>query len=75
MTRGPVSPRPWKNKLFQSFVTHGKEGGTGLGLAIVKKIAEERGEGVTFESSSSGATFQIDLPQRDGKSVDGETSP
>ncbi len=72
---GPGIAKAVENKLFQSFVTHGKEGGTGLGLAIVKKIAEEHGGGVTFESSSSGATFQMELPQRDGKNADGETNP
>jgi signal transduction histidine kinase len=72
---GPGIAKAVENKLFQSFVTHGKEGGTGLGLAIVKKIAEEHGGSVTFESSPSGTTFQIELPQRDGKSPDGETNP
>lgn len=65
---GPGIPKEVERKLFQSFVTHGKEGGTGLGLAIVKKIAEEHGGSVTFESQPTGTTFQIELPQRDPKS-------
>ena len=60
---GPGIPKQIEHRLFQSFVTSGKEGGTGLGLAIVKKIAEEHGGKVTVQSSSRGATFKLRIPQ------------
>lgn len=60
---GPGVPPAIEHRLFQSFVTMGKEGGTGLGLAIVKKIVEEHGGQVKVKSSSRGATFELILPQ------------
>ncbi|RYZ02617.1 MAG: GAF domain-containing sensor histidine kinase [Myxococcales bacterium] len=60
---GPGIPPAIEHRLFQSFVTLGKEGGTGLGLAIVKKIVEEHGGNVRVKSSSKGATFELRLPQ------------
>ncbi|MHC4308081.1 MAG: GAF domain-containing sensor histidine kinase, partial [Planctomycetota bacterium] len=55
---GPGIPEEIKDRLFDSFVSSGKEEGTGLGLAIVKKIIDEhkgkteicsiKGEGVIF---------------------------
>ncbi len=62
---GPGIPRAIEHRLFQSFVTMGKDGGTGLGLAIVKKIVEEHGGSVSVKSSSKGATFELRLPQPD----------
>ena len=50
-------------RLFESFVTAGKETGTGLGLAIVKKIAEDHGGTIEASSSTSGARFVLRLPQ------------
>ncbi|HVW28840.1 MAG TPA: GAF domain-containing sensor histidine kinase [Polyangiaceae bacterium] len=60
---GPGVPKEIEGRLFQSFVTAGKEGGTGLGLAIVKKIAEEHGGSVSVHSSDQGATFEMRIPQ------------
>jgi signal transduction histidine kinase/putative methionine-R-sulfoxide reductase with GAF domain len=60
---GPGIPREIEHRVFESFVTSGKEGGTGLGLAIVKKIAEEHGGSITVQSSSRGATFKLRIPQ------------
>jgi signal transduction histidine kinase len=60
---GPGIPKEIEGRLFQTFVTAGKEGGTGLGLAIVKKIAEEHGGTVTVHSSDAGATFEMRIPQ------------
>jgi signal transduction histidine kinase len=51
------------DKLFGSFVTHGKPDGTGLGLAMVKKIAEEHGGDVSFKSKpGKGTTFTVRIP-------------
>ncbi|MEO7094605.1 MAG: GAF domain-containing sensor histidine kinase, partial [Polyangiales bacterium] len=52
-----------QERLFESFVTAGKETGTGLGLAIVKKIAEDHGGTIEASSSLSGAKFVLRLPQ------------
>ena len=62
---GPGIPPEIEHRMFQSFVTLGKEGGTGLGLAIVKKIVEEHGGTVRVKSSPRGATFELRLPQPD----------
>ncbi|MGA2447776.1 MAG: GAF domain-containing protein [Polyangiaceae bacterium] len=60
---GPGIPKGIEHRLFQSFVTSGKQGGTGLGLAIVKKIVEEHAGTITVQSSTRGATFKLRLPQ------------
>ncbi|HYQ18441.1 MAG TPA: GAF domain-containing sensor histidine kinase [Polyangiaceae bacterium] len=60
---GPGIPPAIEGRLFQSFVTMGKDGGTGLGLAIVKKIVEEHGGRVMVKSSPKGASFELRLPQ------------
>jgi signal transduction histidine kinase len=60
---GPGVPKEIQGRLFQSFVTAGKENGTGLGLAIVKKIVEEHGGSVSFRSTTRGTTFVLRLPQ------------
>ena len=48
-------------------MTAGKKGGTGLGLAIVKKIAEEHGGTVAVRSSDQGVTFDLRIPQGEGR--------
>jgi len=60
---GPGIPKEIEGRLFQSFVTAGKEGGTGLGLAIVKKIVDEHGGSIEVHSSDHGASFELRLPQ------------
>jgi signal transduction histidine kinase len=64
---GPGIPKEIEGRLFQSFVTAGKQGGTGLGLAIVKKIVEEHGGTIEARSSNRGTTFVIKLPQPEKK--------
>ena len=61
---GPGIPKEIEGRLFQSFVTAGKQGGTGLGLAIVKKIVDEHGGRIAVRSSPAGTTFELTLPQQ-----------
>jgi signal transduction histidine kinase len=64
---GPGIPKEIEGRLFQTFVTAGKQGGTGLGLAIVKKIVEEHDGEVVVSSSAEGARFELRLPQPEPK--------
>jgi signal transduction histidine kinase len=60
---GPGIPDEIRERLFQSFATHGKEDGTGLGLAIVKRIAEEHGGAVECRTrKGKGTTFILSIP-------------
>lgn len=53
-----------RDRLFEEFVTQGKEHGTGLGLAIVKKIVEEHEGTISFVSAlDEGTTFTIRIPR------------
>lgn len=61
---GKGIPEEIKDKLFDSFVTSGKEGGTGLGLAIAKKVVEEHKGRIEVESEvGKGTTFKIFIPK------------
>jgi K+-sensing histidine kinase KdpD/putative methionine-R-sulfoxide reductase with GAF domain len=57
---GPGIPEEIKDRLFDSFVTSGKEGGTGLGLAIVKKVIDEhKGRVEVVSEKGKGTTFNL----------------
>lgn len=61
---GPGIPEEIKSRIFESFVTSGKESGTGLGLAIVKKIIDEHHGTIKLKSGKGkGTDFQIKLPE------------
>jgi len=60
---GPGIPEEVQGRMFQSFVTAGKQGGTGLGLAIVKKIVQEHQGTIVVRSTPEGATFEMRFPQ------------
>ncbi len=62
-TGGGIPPK-LRDRVFEPFVSHGKEYGTGLGLAIVKKIVEEEHHGrVWLESEQGvGTTVFVQLP-------------
>lgn len=52
------------DKLFQPFVSFGKENGTGLGLTIAQKIVQDHGGTLQLESSAPGRTvMHIVLPR------------
>ena len=63
-------PAELRSKIFEPFVTTGKEHGTGLGLAIVREIVERHGGSIQLRSSiadevgsqNSGTTFLIRMP-------------
>jgi signal transduction histidine kinase len=59
---GPGVPRELRERLFDPFVTSGKDGGTGLGLAIAQNLAEAHGGRLTLLDRSPGAHFRIELP-------------
>jgi signal transduction histidine kinase len=62
---GPGIPECIREKLFQPFVSHGKQHGSGLGLAIVQKACFDHNGTVVLENSSpEGTTFRIVLPAR-----------
>jgi signal transduction histidine kinase len=65
---GKGIPSEVVNRIFEPFVTCGKERGTGLGLAICKQIVEaHRGQLRLVETSSGGTTFEVRLPLREAK--------
>ena len=52
-----------RDRLFEPFVSHGKENGTGMGLTVVQKILQDHGGDVVVEqTSASGTTFRVTIP-------------
>jgi two-component system sensor histidine kinase AtoS len=52
-----------RNRLFEPFVSYGKENGTGMGLTVVQKILQDHGGDVGVEqTSASGTTFRARIP-------------
>ena len=60
---GPGIAEAVRDRLFEPFVSHGKENGTGMGLTVVQKILQDHGGDVTVERTShSGTTFRAKIP-------------
>jgi signal transduction histidine kinase len=60
---GPGVADEVRDRLFEPFVSHGKENGTGMGLTVVQKILQDHGGDVDVEqTSASGTTFRIKIP-------------
>ncbi|HUB01101.1 MAG TPA: ATP-binding protein [Terriglobales bacterium] len=60
---GPGIADAVRERLFDPFVSHGKENGTGMGLTVVQKIMQDHGGDVAVEeTSATGTTFRIDIP-------------
>ena len=60
---GPGIADAVRERLFEPFVSHGKENGTGMGLTVVQKILQDHGGDVAVERSSpSGTIFRINMP-------------
>jgi signal transduction histidine kinase len=63
-------PELVRDRLFEPFVSHGKENGTGLGLTVVQKIVQDHGGDVMVESTSSqGTVFLVVLPETRGTPI------
>jgi len=60
---GPGVPDEIRERLFESFTSHGKPDGTGLGLAIVQKVAADHGGTVEVKSQPGETVFTLILPQ------------
>src|SRR5271169_3506361 len=60
---GPGIAEAVRDRLFEPFVSHGKENGTGMGLTVVQKILQDHGGDVTVEqTSASGTIFRAKIP-------------
>lgn len=59
---GPGIPEYLRHKIFEPFVSYGKENGTGLGLTIVQKLLGEHGGTVKLSESPGWTTFEVWLP-------------
>jgi signal transduction histidine kinase len=59
---GPGIPAEIRDRLFQPFVTAGKEKGLGLGLAFCRQTLLEHGGEIWSEPAAQGACFMIRLP-------------
>ena len=60
---GPGIPEPIRKRVFEPFVTHGKQNGTGLGLAIAKSLVEAHGGKISLSTrTGQGTNVRIHLP-------------
>jgi signal transduction histidine kinase len=60
---GPGIAEPVRDRLFEPFVSYGKENGTGMGLTVVQKIVQDHGGDVAVErTSASGTIFRVTIP-------------
>src|SRR6266705_2203595 len=60
---GPGIAEAVRGRLFEPFVSYGKENGTGMGLTVVQKILQDHGGDVAVEQSSpEGTTFRVSVP-------------
>ena len=60
---GPGIPDEIQDRLFEPFVSHGKQGGTGLGMSICKGVVDAHQGRLTFKTGDGGTTFYIHLPR------------
>lgn len=73
---GPGIPGQIRDKLFQPFVSFGKENGTGLGLTVVQKILQDHGGEVAVERTTAECTvFKILLPIQRAPQTAPENAP
>jgi len=63
---GPGIPRSIRDRLFEPFVTAGKQDGLGLGLALSRQTIRNHGGDIWIEPAA-GARFVIRFPLNGGK--------
>jgi signal transduction histidine kinase len=60
---GPGIPGPVRQRLFEPFVSFGKENGSGMGLAVAQKIVQHHGGEISVErTSEAGTVFKLTMP-------------
>jgi signal transduction histidine kinase len=60
---GPGVASELRERIFEPFVSYGKEEGAGLGLAIAERIVREHGGDIVVETpEAGGAAFVVRLP-------------
>jgi signal transduction histidine kinase len=60
---GPGIAEAVRDRLFEPFVSYGKENGTGMGLTVVQKILQDHGGDVIVEKTEvSGTIFRVNIP-------------
>jgi signal transduction histidine kinase len=60
---GPGIPDPIRQRLFEPFVSFGKENGSGMGLAVAQKIIQDHGGEICVErTSETGTVFKLTVP-------------
>ncbi len=68
---GPGIATPIRDRLFQPFVSYGKENGTGLGLTVVQKIVHDHNGRIETERRQGRTVFRIVLPIPDRQGPQG----
>lgn len=69
---GAGIPEEIRDRIFQPFVTAGKDNGIGLGLAVVQKIVQDHGGHIGVESTGAeGTVLCISLPSASSVTVAG----
>ncbi len=66
---GPGIPKRAQENLFAAFKGSVRNGGTGLGLAIASELVRAHGGRIELADNSAGATFRIELPDRQAASA------
>jgi len=60
---GPGIPGPIRQRLFEPFVSYGKENGSGMGLAVAQKIIQDHGGEISVErTSEAGTVIKLRMP-------------
>ena len=60
---GPGIPDSIRQRLFEPFVSYGKENGSGMGLAVAQKIVQDHGGEISVErTSETGTVFKLTVP-------------
>jgi signal transduction histidine kinase len=60
---GPGISNVVRDRIFDPFVSYGKENGSGMGLTLAQKIMHDHGGAIRVESTSSaGTVFKLTIP-------------